>query len=164
MQRMPVGRCSIDIRPVPVSIRVSRLRLLLSRLLHRWLRVRGVGRRLMQQRIAVRGVGVAASASDEARLRRAAGLSVDRLLAELHARSGGLSEREAAVRLRRWGPNELPREPAWQLWVHRWQSVASPFNLLLMLLAALAWFADDARAATVIGVDRKSTRLNSSHT
>ena len=120
--------------------------------LHRWLKLRGTGRHPMQQRMGVRGSMHAISPDEGTRLARGARWPIERLFAELHAHPLGLTEREATARARRYGPNALPREPAWYRWLQPLRSVASPFNLLLALLAALAWLADDARAAGVIGV------------
>ncbi|MEY4213580.1 MAG: hypothetical protein RL458_1806, partial [Pseudomonadota bacterium] len=120
--------------------------------LHRWLKLRGTGRHPMQQRMGMRGSMNAVSPDAGARLARCARWPIERLFAELHAHPLGLTAREATARARRYGPNALPREPAWYRWLQPLRSVASPFNLLLALLAALAWLAKDARAAGVIGV------------
>lgn len=121
-------------------------------LLHRWLKLRGFGRHPAQQRIGARGGRQEAAASEAERLHRAASLPIGQLLAELSTRPDGLSAREVAARLRRFGLNELPREPAWTRWLQPVRSAVSPFNVLLGSLAALAWLADDGRAAAVIGV------------
>lgn len=121
-------------------------------LFHRWLTLRGVGRHPAQQRVGARGARQEAPASDAERLHRAASLPIAQLLVELNTRAEGLSAREVAARLRRFGRNELPREPAWTRWLQPVRSAVSPFNVLLGSLAALAWIANDARAAAVIGV------------
>ncbi|MFM7568847.1 MAG: HAD-IC family P-type ATPase [Betaproteobacteria bacterium] len=121
-------------------------------LFHRWLTLRGVGRHPAQQRVGARGARQEAPASDADRLHRAASLPIAQLLVELNTRAEGLSAREVAARLRRFGRNELPREPAWTRWLQPVRSAVSPFNVLLGSLAALAWIANDARAAAVIGV------------
>lgn len=128
------------------------LRRWLLDLLHRWLKLRGFGRHPAQQRVGARGGQQEATASDAERLHRIASRSIEQLLTELGTRPEGLSAREVAARLRRFGPNELPREPAWTRWLQPVRSAVSPFNVLLGSLAALAWLADDARAAAVIGV------------
>ena len=133
-------------------MRVVWLRRWFLALLHRWLKLRGVGRQPAQQHVGARGARQEAAVSDAERLHRAASLQISQLFAELNTRADGLSAREVAARLRRFGPNALPREPAWTRWLQPIRSAVSPFNVLLGSLAALAWIADDARAAAVIGV------------
>ena len=135
-----------------VSARVNPIDGWLRWLLHRWLKLGGIGRHPMQQRMGMHGSPRGFAPAGSERLARGARWPVERLFAELHAHRLGLTEREAKARARRYGPNALPREPEWYRWLQPLRSIASPFNLLLTLLAALAWIADDARAAAVIGV------------
>ena len=72
-------------------------------------------------------------------------------LASMHTHEAGLSAREAAARLRRFGPNAVARDERLRWWRHAWQCFNNPFNLLLLALAVLAALASDVRATIVIG-------------
>lgn len=84
-------------------------------------------------------------------LMRSAQSTPEQVLAQLQAPATGLTEAEAAERLRRVGPNEVahdkPPTPAQRLW----QAYNNPFNLLLTLLATVSWLTDDSKATVVIG-------------
>jgi Mg2+-importing ATPase len=71
-------------------------------------------------------------------------------LARLHSRPDGLSTREAAARLGRYGPNLVEHEGPLPWWRHLGHCVVDPFNLLLMALAAVSWATRDLKATVVI--------------
>ncbi len=122
----------------------------LGRLLRRWLHLRHAGRHALPYDLAKRHLLRASEESQRAALSRVASLSNEVLLEQTRARPDGLTQREAAARLRALGPNSLIREPLGAArWV-RWRSIASPFNILLAILAGLAWSVDDLAAASVI--------------
>src|SRR5438128_594075 len=77
---------------------------------------------------------------------------LDLLLRDLRSTRKGLSAREAARRLVRYGPNELRRRGG-----RRWpgelaRQVAHPLALLLWAAAVLAWWAGIAAVAVAIVV------------
>src|SRR5450830_1332073 len=84
-------------------------------------------------------------------LMRAAQASPEQVLAQLQAPAGGLSEGEAAERLRRVGPNEVAHDKPPTAGQRLWRAYNNPFNLLLTLLAAVSWLTDDSKATVVIG-------------
>ncbi len=73
-------------------------------------------------------------------------------LARLGSRDSGLHASEAAERLARDGPNALAHEPPSPAWLQLWHCYANPFNLLLTVLAVVAYAGADAKATTVIVV------------
>ena len=73
-------------------------------------------------------------------------------IARLKSHPDGLSAREAAARLARSGPNEVEHEKPLPWWLHLWHCYKNPFNLLLTVLAVLAYLSGDAKATIVIGV------------
>ncbi len=73
-------------------------------------------------------------------------------IARLESHEGGLSTREAAVRLRRIGINEIEHEKPLSWCLHLWHCYSNPFNLLLTVLALVSWASGDAKATLVIGV------------
>jgi len=73
-------------------------------------------------------------------------------LARLQSQGGGLDAAEAARRLLRDGPNEVPHEPPLPGWLHLWRCYLNPFNLLLTALALLSFLSADAKATVVIAV------------
>ncbi|WP_027475972.1 magnesium-translocating P-type ATPase [Curvibacter gracilis] len=84
-------------------------------------------------------------------LMRAAQATPEQVLAQLQATAGGLSEAEAAERLRRVGPNEVAHDQPPTAGQRLWRAYNNPFNLLLTLLAAVSWLTDDSKATVVIG-------------
>ncbi len=85
-----------------------------------------------------------------ATLQRAAAAAVGQLLVQLSSTEQGLTVEQAAQVRRRVGLNEFDtdRPPAW--WQHLAECYANPFNLLLTVLAGVAFYTEDWRAATVI--------------
>lgn len=64
----------------------------------------------------------------------------------------GLSAAEAAERLRRFGPNTLPRRPPTPWWVIFLRQLASPIIYVLLMAAALSLAIGDLTDAAFIGV------------
>ena len=73
-------------------------------------------------------------------------------LARLQSHVDGLDTAEAARRLVRDGPNEVPHEAPLPGWLHLWQCYLNPFNVLLTVLAVLSFLSADRKATVVIGV------------
>ncbi|MEQ1515282.1 MAG: magnesium-translocating P-type ATPase [Usitatibacteraceae bacterium] len=71
-------------------------------------------------------------------------------LTRLHSHEDGLSAREAALRLRRAGANEIEHEKVLPWWLHLWHCYSNPFNLLLTVLAVISSLSGDAKATVVI--------------
>ena len=67
------------------------------------------------------------------------------------ARNAGLSTAEAAMRLRRDGPNLLP-QPERRRWIHIVRDVVrEPMLLLLLVASGLYLILGDARDAAILG-------------
>lgn len=79
-----------------------------------------------------------------------AAMEVSEVLSHLGSGPGGLEGAQAAARLARDGPNEVEHETPMSGWRHLWRCYKNPFNLLLTVLAMLAYVGRDARATTVI--------------
>jgi Mg2+-importing ATPase len=62
----------------------------------------------------------------------------------------GLSEAEAAVRLKKFGPNLVARERKATIPEELWSRARNPLNALLLTLASVSYFLGDVRAAVVI--------------
>ena len=62
----------------------------------------------------------------------------------------GLSETEAAARLRKFGPNLVAREHKATIPEELWSRASNPLNALLLTLAIVSYFLGDVRAAIVI--------------
>ena len=73
-------------------------------------------------------------------------------LVRLQSQADGLDFAEAARRLVRDGPNEVPHEPPLPGWLRLWHCYLNPFNLLLTALALLSFLSGDAKATLVIAV------------
>ena len=80
----------------------------------------------------------------------AAGLSPPALLERLSASRHGLTRREAAARLARFGPNAVAQERGIAPLARLLQLFASPFTLLLLVLAGAAELSGEPRGAAVI--------------
>ncbi len=72
--------------------------------------------------------------------------------AKLGSASEGLSETEAAARLKKFGPNIVARERKATILEELWGRARNPLNALLLTLAATSYFLGDVRAAVVIAV------------
>ncbi len=73
------------------------------------------------------------------------------LYAKLDVAPEGLSDEEAARRLRQYGLNRVTRERRLTIFEEIWLLARNPLNALLATLAVVSWFLGDHRAAIVIG-------------
>jgi P-type Mg2+ transporter len=74
------------------------------------------------------------------------------VLTELNSQLSGLSEAEAASRLKELGPNEVAREKPKSLWVRLWFNFKNPLVILLLGLGIVSYLTGDLRAMVVIFV------------
>lgn len=95
--------------------------------------------------------GAAAATLGQALLDAARGTPAE-ALARLQSQADGLNAAEAARRLARDGPNEVPHEAPLPGWLRLWRCYLNPFNLLLTALAGLSFFSADSKATVVIAV------------
>ncbi len=72
------------------------------------------------------------------------------LLKQLGAQAGGLSEVEAAARLKQVGPNEIAREKPPSPLARLWNNVKNPLVILLLGLGLISYLTGDLRAMIVI--------------
>jgi Mg2+-importing ATPase len=70
--------------------------------------------------------------------------------AKLESTPEGLSSTEAAVRLKKFGPNLVARERKATIPEEIWSRARNPLNALLLTLATVSYFLGDVRAAVVI--------------
>jgi Mg2+-importing ATPase len=104
---------------------------------------------------AMRGserIGSIAAARSAARLREAAGLPVDALLAELASSPDGLLHREVDERLQEHGLNVAVREARHRPVVELARLFASPLTFLLLVLATVSWEIGETKGAIVISL------------
>jgi len=94
-------------------------------------------------------VGADAAAHDDM-LAAIGGLSPEQACAKLRSAPEGLSEAEAADRLREIGPNLVARERKATIGEELWSRARNPLNALLLTLAIVSYFLGDVRAALVI--------------
>lgn len=122
-----------------------------SRFLRRRRRLSHFSRHPLQDILAGRGPRAAVPQPIAQDLLRVARDEPAAALERLRSHEHGLSNREAAARLARHGPNliEHDRPPPW--WLHLWHCYRDPFNLLLTLLAAVSYATRDLKATLVIG-------------
>ena len=113
---------------------------------------RHFGRRPLQNAIAGRGPAQPASDEQERVLLQVARDTPASAIARLKSQADGLSDRDAAARLARNGPNEVAHEKPLSWWLHLWHCYNNPFNLLLTVLAVVSWLGADGRATMVIAV------------
>lgn len=85
-------------------------------------------------------------------LRDIASCDQDNVLAALKSAPGGISEMEAAARLREHGLNEVAREQriSWPRQLLR--AFNNPFNILLIVLAVISYVTDDMKATIILTV------------
>jgi len=76
----------------------------------------------------------------------------EELLARLNSHANGLDELEAEAIRQRVGRNEVEHEKPLSWWAHLWHCYNNPFSLLLTVLAAISYFTEDIKAATVISL------------
>ena len=74
------------------------------------------------------------------------------VLAALGTGPAGLSEEEAALRLKAVGPNRVAAEREQSALAAFFVHARNPLNFLLLALAAVSWLTGDARAAAVIAL------------
>lgn len=86
------------------------------------------------------------------RLIQAAQLDSTALFAQLDSSASGLTEQQAITRQRQVGLNEVAHEKPLTWWQHLWYCYRNPFNILLTLLALVAFFTDDLTGASIISV------------
>jgi Mg2+-importing ATPase len=79
-------------------------------------------------------------------------LQPDEACAKLASTLEGLSETEADVRLKKFGPNIVARERKATILEELWGRARNPLNALLLTLATTSYFLGDVRAAVVIAV------------
>eukprot|EP00887_Chlorella_sp_A99_P007863 scaffold20.g7863.t1 len=84
------------------------------------------------------------------RLLALAGCSAPALLRQLGASADGLSEAEAAARLRRDGPNVIAMHPTPRWWQVLWHGFRHPFNLTLLGLALIQAATGDLAATALV--------------
>jgi Mg2+-importing ATPase len=77
-------------------------------------------------------------------------LSAAQCCERLASSHGGLSEEEAAARLKRYGLNLVTRERKPSVAQELWNRAKNPLNALLLTLATVSYFLNDIRAAIVI--------------
>jgi P-type Mg2+ transporter len=77
-------------------------------------------------------------------------LQPDEACAKLGSAPDGLSEAEATVRARSFGPNLVARERKATIPEELWSRARNPLNALLLTLATVSYFLGDVRAAVVI--------------
>ncbi|WP_296708201.1 magnesium-translocating P-type ATPase [Rhodoblastus sp.] len=90
-------------------------------------------------------------AKADAALLEFSSLDCDAVFARLASSPEGLSADEAAVRLKKFGPNRVTRERKLSIFEEIWQRARNPLNALLGTLAVVSFFLGDVRAAIVIG-------------
>jgi P-type Mg2+ transporter len=93
----------------------------------------------------------AQSATHDGLLAAISRLGPDQACAKLQSALEGLSETEAAARLKKSGPNLVARERKATIPEELWSRARNPLNALLLTLAAVSYFLGDVRAAVVIG-------------
>ncbi|WP_312966319.1 magnesium-translocating P-type ATPase [Acinetobacter gerneri] len=86
------------------------------------------------------------------RLIQAAQLDSTALFAQLNSSASGLTEQQAITRQRQVGLNEVAHEKPLTWSQHLWYCYRNPFNILLTLLALVAFFTDDLTGASIISV------------
>jgi Mg2+-importing ATPase len=86
------------------------------------------------------------------RLRQAARMGTDELLAVEESGPAGLTAVLAAERLELNGPNQVAHErpPPW--WLQLWHGFANAFSLLLAVLATVSWVTGDHESGIIIAV------------
>lgn len=78
--------------------------------------------------------------------------ATDTVLQELESQPDGLSEKEAALRLKKYGTNEIAREKHQSVLMRLLANVKNPLVLLLIALGLLSYLTGDLRATVIIFV------------
>lgn len=74
----------------------------------------------------------------------------DQLLNHLNTTEQGLSAKQVEQRQEQFGLNELAHEKPLPWWKHLWYAYRNPFNILLTILALVAFFTDDIEGTIII--------------
>lgn len=74
----------------------------------------------------------------------------DQLLNHLNTTEQGLSAKQVEQRQEQFGLNELAHEKPLSWWKHLWYAYRNPFNILLTILALVAFFTDDIEGTIII--------------
>jgi len=85
-------------------------------------------------------------------MRRIATDSAAAAVLRMASHEHGLTQEDVMIRRVKWGLNEVEHEKPLPWWVHLWHCYKNPFNLLLTVLAGIAFATDDLDATAVITV------------
>lgn len=77
-------------------------------------------------------------------------LKNEQLLESLHSSEQGLDQIQVEQLRNEHGLNEFAHEKPLAWWQHLWFAYRNPFNILLTILALVAWFTDDVEGTTII--------------
>ncbi len=86
------------------------------------------------------------------RLLNASRAQTNDLLKQFDTHLTGLTEEQAYTQQMTVGLNEVTHEKPLTWWQHLWYCYRNPFNILLSLLALIAFFTDDLTGSTIISV------------
>ncbi len=86
------------------------------------------------------------------RLLNASRVQTNDLLKQFDTHLTGLTEEQAYTQQMTVGLNEVTHEKPLTWWQHLWYCYRNPFNILLSLLALIAFFTDDLTGSTIISV------------
>ncbi|MDC4986435.1 magnesium-translocating P-type ATPase [Acinetobacter baumannii] len=86
------------------------------------------------------------------RLLNASRAQTNDLLKQFDTHLTGLTEEQAYTQQMTVGLNEVTHEKPLTWWQHLWYCYRNPFNILLSLLALIAFFTDDLKGSTIISV------------
>ncbi|EMO3693528.1 magnesium-translocating P-type ATPase, partial [Acinetobacter baumannii] len=86
------------------------------------------------------------------RLLNASRAQTNDLLKQFDTHLMGLTEEQAYTQQMTVGLNEVTNEKPLTWWQHLWYCYRNPFNILLSLLALIAFFTDDLTGSTIISV------------
>ncbi|MDC4401733.1 magnesium-translocating P-type ATPase [Acinetobacter baumannii] len=86
------------------------------------------------------------------RLLNASRTQTNDLLKQFDTHLKGLTEEQAYTQQMTVGLNEVTHEKPLTWWQHLWYCYRNPFNILLSLLALIAFFTDDLTGSTIISV------------
>lgn len=86
------------------------------------------------------------------RLLNASRTQTNDLLKQFDTHLTGLTEEQAYTQQMTVGLNEVTHEKSLTWWQHLWYCYRNPFNILLSLLALIAFFTDDLTGSTIISV------------
>src|SRR5438876_5943342 len=81
---------------------------------------------------------------------QAAARDIESVLRTLDTSKQGLTEAEAASRLKRYGPNSVAQEARYRKLILFGKALVNPLVILLSILATVSFLTGDARAAVVM--------------